>query len=529
MRFYRRTTTDKINHLKRCLFEAGQGRVRTALERVHDLADEFPRDADVLHVEARIRKDWLGQGARACELSEAAYHLDHSFANAHNAALFARTEDGFRRWSEIALRVGSNEHEFCRMVDELRTELESGIPYWQFLAAKAQRRFNSGSYGEAAALFELALLSEQMPSEQEVAARRVRAQSLRALDEAANRRRDSCGECFPPEERLALQTALEELEKALTADPYEPELWNLKAAWCVLMKSYQDAVAAADHAISLRPSHYAKPHLNKAEAMRNLGRYDEARAIAQTALLQAQGGDARDLELAQQAVTNSQGPARQDSGSAAIEKIMKGLLDGARNTAEQELRQQGDSLGRLAEGVVIRALKLGSDHSAEYVPLIAEMLSDYTPDAVSCLLGIAARTHERLVEHLLNAALVVAAHSEGVRQEDAARLLALAIVLPGKLTAVRTTYRKAILAPAASATDALSQLDSILRTALQLLHPLLPGPIADQPPLDEQERARAAQQVLAQLAPSSPWTVYLFVGIAVVAIGGLVAYLLGKG
>ena len=114
--------------------------------------------------------------------------------------------------------------------------------------------------------------------------------SYAALDSEARRRRKSMGEDFPPQDQLALAEALSEIDQALALDEYDAELWNLKAAWCVLARRYEESIACADQAIELRPEGYPEPYQNKTISLWWLGRRTEARACAETGIRQAEAG-----------------------------------------------------------------------------------------------------------------------------------------------------------------------------------------------------------------------------------------------
>src|SRR4051794_19780673 len=106
-RFYARTHLDRHNHIKRCLFDCEQGRTDLALDRLHDLHEEFPENPDVIYGEALVRSHYLGQGVMARDLYEKAYHLStpgvppRAFA-AFNTATLARTSDEFHCWVRLA-------------------------------------------------------------------------------------------------------------------------------------------------------------------------------------------------------------------------------------------------------------------------------------------------------------------------------------------------------------------------------------------------------------------------------------------
>ena len=503
MRFYHRTQQDKVDTAyNRCFRDAKGGRVGLALLRLQDLADEFPKDAHVTYAEALIRKDYLGQGIRAQALFKKAYQMDDQFREAAcNATRFAPNEEEFRIWAAEALKVAPNDKKLLKLVDHQRQFAAQGLPYWRFLLESVPSP-ERGQYGTIAALLKLVLhagAGEISPREK-VNCRRVRADSLRALDRAAEDRLQVLGEQFLPEDRFALQTALTELEKAQSDESseafYDPELWNLRSAWAYLMRRYEQALTYADQAIQHRPTAYALPHLNKALALWELGRDDQALACAQEALRHAKASQnvAHQTQV-QQAIQHH--AARKDP--TTLEELypyLELILYGAGNAAESEISDQRGKLEDISESLFQRVRIVGRGWSLVYVPILAELLSFYSPEAVFFIVGKAAEREPSLIDDILNAALFLTGYSEGVLQRDSARFLALEIISPLQASAIRKMYRQGILEVAAAATDELSRLDSLLRKELMRMHPLFPTLIADQKPVDADGRARAARTIL---------------------------------
>ncbi|MBK9681521.1 MAG: hypothetical protein IPO69_22145 [Saprospiraceae bacterium] len=62
MRLYRRSHHDMINDIKRCFFEAQQGWITIALDRLRDIAEEFPNDSTAFNAQGILNKDYLGKG-----------------------------------------------------------------------------------------------------------------------------------------------------------------------------------------------------------------------------------------------------------------------------------------------------------------------------------------------------------------------------------------------------------------------------------------------------------------------------------
>jgi len=511
MRLYHRSQDDKVNGIKRCFFDARHGRVSLALMRLQDLDDEFPEDPQVTYAEGLIRIDYLGQGIAARALFERAYQCDntHAFA-AHNATKFARDEQEFRRWAEISLSVAPDDQTFRQIVTRMLNRLDSGVSYWELLAQGSQQSHEAKRFGESAALLELALLAGEMRPDEGVNARRHRAQSLRALDEEAHLYRTALREAFPPEERLALREALTELEKAISLDEYDPELWNLKSAWCSLLGRYEEAIRCADRAIELRPSHYPKPHQKKANALWGLEGYKEALECAEEALRQAESSrSAEDLTQARKIIEAYSTPPR-TPGLGDMEPVIVHIVNAAQTTSDEEIGQWRGSIEGLVGGVLTRAGLVRGDRSMEYVPIMAELLSDFTPETVFRIILGTAEKDQGVYEHCLHAALYVAACSEGVRQRDAARYLVLAIFGALEGPTIRNVYRQAILEPSASARGEMSRLDAIMRQELGRINPLFPRLIADQEPVDEAGRERAARTILSRFSDMPSQSMYSY-------------------
>jgi len=503
MRLYRRSHNDMINHIKRCYFEAQRGWVSRALERVQDIADEFPQEATVLHAEATLNKEYLGRGLAARDLCEKAFQLDPTEVNANNAAMLARNEEDFSKWTELALKAAPHDHAIRSFKAEGERLLKAGLPYWQILADGSERCRAAKDFGTAAALIEVALCSEGIRLEEELILRRVRAECLRLLDLAASRQRETRMEAFLPEERLALLEAITEINRALSIDEYDAELWNLKSAWCALLERHEDAIICADRALELRPYHYPKPYINKAKALRALKRGEEALKCAQVALIHAEGGEPNDVALAHEIIEMYSTPQRLPT-LEDLEPLIENILKSARITVDQELGQQGDSLDRLTKGFWIRAGRVRSDRSIDYVPLMSEVLSDFTPEVVLCIIVKSPAYFDRISEHCLYASLYVAAHSEGVRKRDAARFIALSILAATEGPAIRRSYREAILEISAAANDEMARLDEIVREELRHINPFFPELIANQNPVDEEKRKYIAQTIHARYAGGPP-------------------------
>jgi hypothetical protein len=117
MRLFSRSHEDMFQCLNRCFFDTQHGRVSLGLERLRDIEDEFPGEAEVAYMEGLIRMKYLGQGIAARELFERAYKLNdkHRFS-AFNATKFARTEKEFREWAKISIEISPEDVSIAEFV-----------------------------------------------------------------------------------------------------------------------------------------------------------------------------------------------------------------------------------------------------------------------------------------------------------------------------------------------------------------------------------------------------------------------------
>lgn len=531
MRLYHRSRDDQRNACRRCLFDARHGRVKLALDRVADVMHEGPLDqeveAEIVHTEGVIRRDFLGQGFLARDLFERAYDLNpgHTFSII-NATQLARNLEEFRKWTGIFRdRVPLSEDRSHRLLDSRWQSLDQGLVYWEVLQDLALIHAEGKVIGQAVSLMELTLADHQLPFDEEARKRRWRAQQLRALDDQGEHFRRAHEEYFPPDERLALQNALLELDRAIGLDEYDAEMWNLKAAWCLMLARYEEAIAAAEKAKTLRPHAYAKPDLNLGQAHWARGQDAIALASAQNALQEAEdAGDTADKQLAEQLIRQYSRP-RIEPTLSDFRPSFKRFLQGVNILADIEVGEHESDHETVIFGFFNRCRKLYGSQSLAYVPIVAELLSDFSPErayhVVSHITKMPELLSNRLLrhpmpgptnlfklsqdvyDHCLHAALYVAAHSEGVQQRDAARLLCLIFFGALDAKSVRSCYREAILETSAAATDEMTRLDVILREELGRIHTQLPNLIADQKPVDKAGRERATRKILSRFHPKS--------------------------
>lgn len=503
MKFYHRSQVNKIDSVNRSFFDAEHGRVKLAIDRLQDLSLEFPDDAQIAYAEGLIRKDHLGQGIIAGSLFRKAFELDnnHAFA-AFNATKFSPDEQEFRRWANIALRVSPKDRSIKQFVEGIQGNLDRGISWWEIMAHGGQLHLEHEEIGDGAALLELAFLTSNMSPDEEVRARRVRAQNLRALDAEEQRHREAGLEYFPPDERLALSEALAEIDRAIGLDEYDAELWNLKAAWLSFLARNEEAISCADRSISLRPYGYAKPYMNKANVLWALGNDCEALACAQETLKQAElSGLVEDIDKARNMVKDFS-EERKNPDLEAVKLVAVQMLRSATVNADLELGQYKGSVENMLNGILKRARFFLN--TIDYVPMMAELVDGVTPETLSHIVLKTAEKDFKVHDHCLHAALYLLANSEGISRRDTARFLALSIFGAVDGLAIRKAYREAILETSAAATGKMSDLNKIMRDELGRMNPFFPKLIADQEPIDDVGRHRAMRNILSRF-PKVPF------------------------
>ena len=217
-----------------------------------------------------------------------------------NSTKYARNIDEYNRQKKSHDELAPNDPDLV-FFDEINHALSNGINYAEILANAVAEYQRHGKHGDCAVFAELALQAGEHSLDDEMSLRRARMGALRELDKAAESSRNVRGEGFPPEERLVLQEAMTEMDKALSLDPEDHMLWNFKSAWFYLLDKQKDSIIAADKALSLCPVGYIKPLTNKALALQRFGNKEYAKRVALDALQRAQvlGTDGRgDFELA---------------------------------------------------------------------------------------------------------------------------------------------------------------------------------------------------------------------------------------
>ena len=509
MRLYERAEEfDLMVTINRCYFDADQGRIKLAIDRLKDLEEELGEKPKIYYTEGMLRKDSLGQGINAYRCFSKAVDMDSNYENAIvNAAIYAPGEIEFRRFARKAFDLSLNESSHFETL--LKYIDEKNEPYWQILL---QSITSEGLNPDTAAHIQLGLSTAKLPQDEELNYRRQRFQILRQIDENDQKKRESMGELFPSDERLALHEALEELEKSITLDPYDATFWNFKSAWCRLLGRFEEALTAADEAIMLRPKGYHLPYYNKAVIFAKLGKKAEAIEQAQKALEQIEiSGKRDDITAIQQLISNTNSTSQTISLIDFL-PVLEHICKAAQIISNQEIGLlQGIQPGQrsnLKEMVKLVQKAIYSRHPSpenalDYVPAMAELLSYFTPETLFISLHQILLTDNIAFQNSLKATIYIAAYGPKVMQRDAIRLLILVIfknaLPPASPEMIRDQYRKIILDVSTTGTDKMKNLDQLMRVELAKIHPELPELIADQEPSTAWEIQKAQESILDKL------------------------------
>ena len=493
MRLTKRSiAADLMDTITMSNYNADHGRVSLALERLKDLEMELGENPRISYAEGLLWSSSLGQGRKAYECFARAVELDPGYVNAAcNACYFAPTEEEYRKYCDLLSHLSPMEAQ--RFIHRLG----QGLPYWQILLNERERETP-----EFGAKLELALASGTLPAEQELDCRRARFTLLRKTDSTEEKLREAKGEAYPPDERLALQEALTELEKAIVLDPYDATFWNFKAAWCRLLGRFDEGLKSADEAIKLRPVGYHRPFHNQAIIYADLGKIPEAIACAKEALAQLEHSTEKaDLPIIQKMIDDLATPHSPVELSDLI-PIMRQVVSAAREEMTQLTGRTQDeraSLGKMVEMIEYRIhnLQPSPDNALHYVPSMAQILANLTPETAFLVLQEMKKKNRVDFENSLTAALYIAAHGEKIMQRDALRLLILTLFAnvadSENEEPIREQYRNLILNVSAAATDEMKDLDQLMRKELARIHPDLPGVIVDQESSDEEGKQKARE------------------------------------
>lgn len=517
MKFYRLNAQDVMGIINRCYLEANHGRVSLCLDRLGELGVDFPDNARIAYAKGQISRDYLGDAKTARECFARARKLAAAqrlktetewFAICNLVQLSLSVEE-YQRWADLAFKkMGMNQPE-CRHYNQVLETLKSGETMFSFLIGAGMEAMNSGHPGLGAALVEAARDSDaNIARNVELDLLKNRCNCLRQLDAESSNRREAVGERFPPEERLALHRALEELDRALGMDKYDATLWNYRSAWCHLLERYRESIDAADEAIRLRPHRYPRPYINKAQSLWALERDQEALECAKEGLRQTKGSDLPpDTVMQSQALIEKYSAGRTKPGFEEIKSMVWLIVKSAIDASKEEFAQLQPGRVTLpkVENRILNHLATVPDNPFKgYVPMIAEALASFTPESVALVTQRLLERNRSVPEYCIVAAMYVAVHAEGIHRKDAARYLCLITLLLGDPEAIKHYYRQAFHVISGTAANIMRDLEGIVQEEFSRLSAIFPPLFADQAPISEHERHEAIVNVLEHLNGPPP-------------------------
>jgi hypothetical protein len=517
MIFYVRKPQEILGVVNRCYLEAKNGKVALCLTRLQELDCEFPDNPAVAYAEGQIRRDYLGEATDARRLFEKAYLLSVSYRHETETAWFAicnlvqlsRDPAEYQKWAAVAFLEKGKDQPECQHYHETLESLEVGELLSNYLIGASQAGLKMGQHGLAAALAEIALAGQPELSQLEYSElRKHRSHCLRQLDAAAEHFYEARGERFPPEERLALHYALEELDQAIALDQYDAKLWNYRSAWCNLLEQYEDCIEAANNAIKLRPHRYPRPYINKAQALWALQRDADALDCAEEGFRQTDGsGLPPETEVLTHILISRYKAGRTRPTLDQLAPIVDQLIKSSQNQSDEEfaqLRNHNVTQESVTNRIIGHLLTVQDNPMKGYVPIMAEVLSCFTPESAACITANLSKRHQSISNYCIVGAMFIAVHANGVHQRDAARYLCLMTMLLSNPTTMKGYYRSIFLTISAAATNEMSKIEPIVQTEFMRINLLLSRLLAEQELITDSEKSTAKIEVLSHLEGQLP-------------------------
>lgn len=436
-RFYRRSTADRDLCIERSIFEAEHGQARLAELRLADLADEFPSDPEIEFHRGWVAALFLGKGVQARERMLETRRLISAGKGARAetqwrtrflAAMCALTCDEMRSLTTEALQCvppGSPERE---ALSSRLAKCETDAAIGRELSSAAYQMAADGDQGLAAAYAELALVCGHVKSQERLALAVTRARCLRELDKQAESQHISRELQLASDERPWLLDAIHSIDIALEADPYSAENWNHRSSWCLLLGRYQEAIAAANKAIELRPEGYAFPHGNRGLAHLRLG--DAANAEADFQRAEAEATKAADTVAQDWMAALRKSMAARTlllTSSTKSVALAKGIVGFAGNYSAEEMTHCKSRMPRIAADFAAR-LQRGSGLKWR-AAVLAEALSWFTAESCLWICRFASvQANANVTHQMAPVCLYLATHAAPPLSHDATRLFNLSLM-----------------------------------------------------------------------------------------------------
>jgi tetratricopeptide (TPR) repeat protein len=499
MQFHVFHEEDKTGTVNRCFLDAKNGRGWLALQRLAELREIFPDDPEIDMAEAILRIEFLGQGFRGQELYWKAFHREPKLEDAlRNAIKYSPDADSFHERASFGLRSFPDDPVLKMLLESEKTAREEGEPYWIFQRQMLDHVPHEQDPGTFAALIELILHdgSDDIPPDQQAYLLRLRGESLRRIDQAAQDKLKFHGEAHMPKERIALQQALSEFDNKID-DPYfrNAETLDLCASWAYLLHQFQASIAYADAAIAMGGQEYINPIRNKALALSAQGKKEEAVVVFQEALEKAKRlFDKTQFQIISEAIKAQQ--KTPPPNLTELLPLLETVLGSAGDSAYHEITSGKGTLESVGGHFLTRLNIIGFEWSPKYILALAELLTFYSPDAayfiIQKALSDVPEQFWNLVDgHLRIAAQYLSAYATGSLQYDAVRLRVLQLISSLDADLILDAYRRQVRDISIEADPPLSDVAGLIKSEMTRIHPLLPNFLDNQAPISTEDRQRA--------------------------------------
>ncbi len=493
--------------IDRCYLDADLGDSQAAIERLTELQAQLSDDPHVLYAAGDVTLRYSGRGREARDLFQRAFDLSLRLGKdstawfaACNATLLQTDTEATRRYADWVTRnapADNKDRATFQQILGASASFGERIPLAHVLG-RSQVYAEAGHPGTAAAILAVADEAEGAEPEEYARSSRLRAGLLRELDKAAENAHEARGLRFIPEDRLALRDAVASIDIFLAHDPYDAEAWNFRSAWCCLLERHMEALEAAQRALDLRPHDYHRPHMNRAVALRALGRVEEAiAAAAEAERVASEAGMSADAVQASNFAAEWRRVPRRRPDHEIVAGIMRGV-DGARRVSDRAMSStRGVSVTSLTALTLEHGRLLGLSALEDFAPFVAQMLADFTPETVFEVMRSVATKDTNVVDGLILGAIHLVIRADDPQKRDASRLLAWFIVAFPTMPAIRAYYRQGFLAPAALPGGGCEALPDTVRPSLARFGEDVPGALNDQSPLTAAEIETARRNVVA--------------------------------
>jgi hypothetical protein len=482
-------------------FEAEQGSVSLALQRLQELADEFPSNGQIAFAQGFVLGRNLGEGLasyalfeKALNLIEGEYPPPYSIENYYffseqekiyaeataqnlrvvalfSLPFFAPNEEKFRFWTKIALP--EQEPPLAGEVKRLKKmlkQLDNGDPYSEVLFRQGLRPPKTANNSYRAAQIDAAINSSEL-NQKDLEAHYRRAILLRLMDLEAYRRRITWGEVFPSDERLALQGAIKEIDKCIKIDEGNSVFWDFKAKWSMLLDKFDQAVYCGKKTQEARRFDFS--FLNVCKVKDALATFREGKKVEAALNALCTGFLHSDLEKGAKkarSILNSHVDYFIDKRNFLITKIKRSTL--TRSEYEMEKFNPSDKIMKDIWSYLNNQCSAKEDGKLNLLDLVVELLMHYTPESLFYAYPRVYLQDKSLGNSLVDSARYIIIHGRGVMQRDAARFLCLVPFWSGTEENFRKIYHDNILGGSPIENQELAYLKRTIENEMTCLNPM---------------------------------------------------------